>query len=189
MKILICLCLMMSVIAAENSKEKAQAQAKAQSARSLKFLQEAQSFLTPVKKAFMAEMQQGLKKGPYNAVDVCHLKAPHLSEGKKADKFDFGRTSHKIRNEKNAATDKWLVKAIDDYKSSSAKKPRFPQVYAVDTDKYAYVEPIYIKPVCLQCHGELKGSVKKRISSLYPKDQATGFKLGEFRGLFWIKQK
>jgi hypothetical protein len=151
------------------------------------FMRDAQELLMPIKKAFMGELKNGMKKGPYNAISACHLKAPHIIEGKHTTKYDFGRTSHKLRSLQNKP-DEWLVALLSQYQNSSAKKPMKPQVVKV-AGKKAYVEPIYIKPVCLSCHGNVKGSVKKRLDSLYPKDEATGFKLGEFRGLFWLKER
>ena len=40
---------------------------------------------------------------------------------------------------------------------------------------------------CLTCHGErVSDAVHEQIAELYPDDRATGFKLGEFRGLLWV---
>jgi hypothetical protein len=51
-----------------------------------------------------------------------------------------------------------------------------------------YVEPIRMKGICMQCHGDrIKPSVKVRLQALYPDDQATGFEKGELRGMFWVK--
>lgn len=151
------------------------------------FKKEAQEVLEPIKKAFMKELRVGLKEGPYETVSVCHLKAPHISEGKFTDKYEVGRTSDKIRNSANSPTP-WLADILKDYASSHMAKPVPGKVYQVK-DKLAYVEPIYVKTVCLKCHGDLKGSIKKKIDELYPKDMATGYSVGEFRGLFYLKQK
>jgi hypothetical protein len=54
--------------------------------------------------------------------------------------------------------------------------------------RLGYVEPIFLQPVCLTCHGEtLAPDVASRIEELYPDDQATGFAVGDFRGLFWVE--
>ena len=51
-----------------------------------------------------------------------------------------------------------------------------------------YVEPIVMQPMCLTCHGEsLAPEIAARISEVYPDDQATGFKVGDFRGVFWVE--
>ena len=135
----------------------------------------------------MKELKTGLKEGPYETVDTCHLKAPHIAEGDFNAKYDLGRTSDKIRN-KNNNPKAWLVDILDDYKNSTMEKPVAAKVYKVK-NKFAYIEPIYVNAVCLKCHGDLKGSVEKKIKQLYPNDLATGYKIGEFRGLFYIKEK
>jgi len=35
----------------------------------------------------------------------------------------------------------------------------------------------------------LSPQVSEKIKSLYPQDQAIGFKQGEFRGFIWVKEK
>jgi hypothetical protein len=151
------------------------------------FKQKALTILVPIKKTFMKELRAGLKEGPYETLDICHLKAPHIAEGDFNEAYDVGRTSDKIRN-KNNAPKAWLQKILKDYVGSNLENPKTGKVYQVKK-KLAYVEPIYTKTVCLKCHGKLKGSVKKKIESLYPNDMATNYKIGEFRGLFYIKQK
>ena len=54
--------------------------------------------------------------------------------------------------------------------------------------RVGYVEPIHLLPMCLVCHGEsIDASLADRIREKYPDDRATGFREGEFRGLFWVK--
>ncbi|MFM2243068.1 MAG: hypothetical protein RLZ97_1923 [Verrucomicrobiota bacterium] len=50
--------------------------------------------------------------------------------------------------------------------------------------------PIVIsQPVCLQCHGgdEVAAETRAKLQDLYPDDQATGYKLGELRGLWRVE--
>jgi hypothetical protein len=57
----------------------------------------------------------------------------------------------------------------------------------LEDGRFGYVEPIRVEKVCLMCHGaEVPPPIAERIASLYPDDEATGFKEGDFRGLFWI---
>jgi hypothetical protein len=152
------------------------------------FEKEAKAILKPIKKSFMSEMKAGLAKGTTNALEVCHLKAPHIIEGAHNDKYKFGRTSHRVRN-KNNAPEAWLKPILEEYKNSTAKN-KLPAKLVKVGDKKAWVEPIYIKAVCLQCHGSsISKKLQKQLDEKYPKDMATDFKLGEFRGLFWIKQR
>tara|TARA_Y100000590_G_scaffold420268_1_gene522806 strand:- start:176 stop:688 length:513 start_codon:yes stop_codon:yes gene_type:complete len=151
------------------------------------FEKEAKKILGPIKKSFMMELKTGLKKGPYDTIDVCHLKAPHLIEHD-YPQYEIGRTSNKIRNKANAPK-KWMLDILKKYENSTRDTAVSAKVYTVEDSKKVYVEPIYIKPVCLNCHGAERGSVARKIQKLYPKDQAMGYKLGEFRGLFYLKEK
>lgn len=51
-----------------------------------------------------------------------------------------------------------------------------------------YVEPIYVKTMCLECHGEnVPEPIQERIREYYPDDRAVGFEEGDCRGLFWAE--
>ena len=54
--------------------------------------------------------------------------------------------------------------------------------------------PVLEKPtvgeVCLKCHGEnIDPAVKAKLGELYPNDKATGYKLGDLRGAFTVRQE
>ncbi len=91
------------------------------------------------------------------------------------------RTALKYRNPANKpdAIDKevmYRLQAVNDGKP-----------IAVDMgDKYRVYKPLKIKKACLLCHGDLNKmtpQVQNMIKTKYPHDLATGFKLGEFRGV------
>jgi hypothetical protein len=51
-----------------------------------------------------------------------------------------------------------------------------------------YVEPIYVQPLCVTCHGAtLAPDLQAKIDELYPNDQATGYAAGDLRGVFWAE--
>ena len=51
-----------------------------------------------------------------------------------------------------------------------------------------YAKAIPMDTLCLTCHGEdIIAPVKATVESLYPGDQATGFKEGELRGMFTVE--
>lgn len=59
-------------------------------------------------------------------------------------------------------------------------------------DSIAYYKPILIaSPLCLKCHGiageTLDMEAQRVIRERYPQDAATGYALGEFRGLWSIR--
>jgi hypothetical protein len=59
---------------------------------------------------------------------------------------------------------------------------------ALGGGRHGYVEPIVMQPLCVTCHGEeIAEPLRQRIAELYPEDRATGFRVGELRGLFWVE--
>jgi hypothetical protein len=147
-----------------------------------------------LKTNLMAELKEKItSSGTLEAISFCHLNVKPLaksSAGENIKKYSFGRTSHKIRNRENSP-DRWIEKYIDTFKSvKSGDKFEKPLIHTFADGKKAYLEPLFVQPMCLSCHGssiskEVKAEIKKR----YPDDQAIGFKVGDFRGFIWVKQK
>jgi hypothetical protein len=55
-------------------------------------------------------------------------------------------------------------------------------------DRVGYVSAISIGPLCLTCHGTaIDPAVKARLDEKYPHDQATGYGVGDVRGVFWAE--
>ena len=65
---------------------------------------------------------------------------------------------------------------------------REPGVVLIDKNTVGYVEPIFMQPLCVTCHGaELAPDLQARLEELYPEDQATGYSAGDLRGVFWAE--
>lgn len=144
-----------------------------------------QQLLKPFKQSLMGALKQGLQEGPEAAVEVCHLQAPGIAEDAAPAGVKIGRTSHKVRNPDNRATD-WQRKMVDYYLSHEDRQPR---TRTLEDGRVAYVEPIELQPMCVMCHGaneQIPDAVQVRLDELYPGDEATGFKAGDFRGIFWV---
>lgn len=143
------------------------------------------ALLAPFKADLKAALVKGMETGPVGAIDACKSEAPRISASLSVDGVLMGRSSHKLRNPDNAGPD-WLAPLIDDYASGSAD--RAPQTVSLGRGRMGYAEPIMVQPLCLNCHGEsLKPEVATKIAELYPDDQATGFKEGDFRGVWWVE--
>ena len=141
--------------------------------------------LAPFKQSLQAELQQGLSEGPRNAIEVCRIKAPELAAAAGSESVRIGRTSHKVRNPANAPED-WMKPLLEHYRSTP--KDRAPKIVALGEGRIGYVEPIYVQWKCLICHGEsIAPAIEDSLHEMYPQDQATGFREGDFRGLFWVE--
>ncbi len=95
------------------------------------------------------------------------------------------RTALKYRNPKNKPDETDTI-VMERFLANNAKKSLVVEM----PNSYRVYKPLYIKPQCLACHGEnISPELQKIIKRTYPKDMATGFKLGEFRGVVVAKVK
>lgn len=102
------------------------------------------------------------------------------------------RTSTKVRNVKNdMPTERELV-ILEQYEQQKAAGQELkPLVELVDPHTVAYYQPILVEPLCLNCHGIVGETLTeddfKTLKYLYPDDEATGYQLDDFRGI-WSMQ-
>lgn len=157
------------------------------------FLTDAKSLAKDLKTSLMRNLSGEIEKnGAVKAVPFCHDNISSIAKGaahERISKYEFGRTSHKWRNEKNRPGP-WAEVYLKEFQGTfkgDIKKEFI--LHKLENGKLVYLEPLYVQSQCLICHGERVGKdIKKRVNELYPKDQATGFKLNEFRGFIWVKQ-
>jgi len=145
----------------------------------------AQSTLAPFKEQLVDALTGALEEGgPTNAIHVCRERAPEIAAALSVGGVRMGRTSHKLRNPANAPQP-WVEPLLEAYvENPTDTRPR--AVY-VDDSTIGYVEPIYMMSFCLSCHGpSIEPDLLAEIDSVYPEDQATGFRDKELRGLFWV---
>jgi len=141
--------------------------------------------LKPFKQSLQAALKDGMERGPEAAIDVCRLDAPRLAGAAASPGVRVGRTSHRLRNPANAPAE-WMRPLLDAYRS--APSDAGPRVVDLADGGTGYVEPIRVGGLCLTCHGEeLAPAVAAKIAERYPDDRATGFRAGDFRGLFWVE--
>lgn len=141
------------------------------------------------------ELVGALKSGgPVKAISSCNLKAPDIAHKISEKKgWQVGRTSLKLRNPGNApdAWEKAVLEKFDARKAAGEdpKKMEYSEVVTANghkTFRYMKAIPTAPKP-CLACHGgKIDDKVAKSLASLYPDDQARGYKAGDIRGAFTI---
>jgi hypothetical protein len=148
--------------------------------------------------ALQGELQSAIKAGgPLNAIKVCNTKAPKLAEETSAKQgWKVGRTSLKTRNPDNAP-DAWETKVLQEFDrrkgagEDTAKLEQFEVVTENGKKTFRYMKAIAIpeNAPCVNCHGDkIEAKVQDKLKELYPKDQATGYKTGDLRGAFTVKQ-
>ena len=140
--------------------------------------------------ALKQELQKSLKQsGPIAAIKVCTVKAPqiaaHISQTKG---IRVGRTALRVRNPDNAP-DEWEKKQLENFISrlASGEPVGKLEAHVIKNEEFRYMKAIGTQGVCINCHGAtLSKQVHETIQMLYPKDQATGFAVGDIRGAFTI---
>ena len=144
-----------------------------------------EELLAPFKKDLQQALKGGLAEGPAAAIQVCRVKAPGIADALSVEGIRMGRSSHKLRNPDNTAPG-WVGPIMQAYLDDASS--REPRAVELGDNRWGYVEPIVVQPLCLTCHGsELAPEVATRISEFYPDDNATGFEPGDLRGVFWLE--
>ncbi len=133
------------------------------------------------------QIQASSEERPAKGVISCSVQAPLLTEKANSKATRVGRSSHKLRNPRNKPK-KWMLPLIEEFKATTLEKPASPKTVKISEKKMGYAEPIYVEQFCLTCHGQdLKPTIRLELERRFPKDKATGFQVGEFRGIFWAE--
>jgi hypothetical protein len=97
-------------------------------------------------------------------------------------RINIRRTALQYSNPKNAP-DKTDSIVMESFRSSkNFKKPLVSEM----PDHYRVYKALAMKKECMSCHGDIENmspKLVKMIDKIYPKDLATGLKLGAFRGV------
>jgi hypothetical protein len=128
------------------------------------------------------------KDGVPGAIGFCSEKALPLTASVDAN---LRRVSHKARNPKNKA-DATELEILNAYraamKAGKAPEPQFRK--HADGSETFFAPIVLANPLCLKCHGtpgtDIDAQTLAALRRLYPQDEATGFKLGELRGLWRV---
>jgi hypothetical protein len=142
--------------------------------------------VAPLKQRLLAELSSAIAAGgPEHAIDVCKLRAPRLALDASSPDVRVGRTSHRLRNPKNAPP-AWAAPLLAEY--VAGRRGGDSAVVPLARGGAGYVEPIFAGAMCLTCHGDaVAPPLAAKLRSLYPEDRAVGFAAGELRGLFWVE--
>ena len=139
----------------------------------------------PFKQGLKQALLKGMEGDPIQAISACRIEAPKIADSLSKGNLQMGRTSQKLRNPKNAPKP-WMEPFLEAY--ASDPESREPKVVLIDQNTVGYVEPIFVQPLCLTCHGtELAPELEAAIEQQYPSDEATGYVAGDLRGIFWAE--
>jgi len=159
--------------------------------RDEEYIIRAKEFAQSTGSTLMGELSKAMGEGGViNAVEYCSLNALSLTDSmSKTLNVQISRISHKNRNPNNNASTKEL-EMISQYISKKEEGIELKPRSVTSEDAYTVYIPIEVKGLCLNCHGEVGKDIADEdyivISNLYPDDRATGFQLGDLRGLWKI---
>lgn len=153
------------------------------------------SYMSQLKSVLLSNMQEG---GPLQAVSVCSDTAQLMSEeySKKMDVF-VKRSSFKNRNILNFP-DNFESKAIKQFEEKLKTGNLTSETNIIEQSDVngikvvRYVKPILVEAPCLNCHGsksQISKDVAEVIKQKYPKDKATGYKIGDLRGVISVTKQ
>lgn len=136
-----------------------------------------------------------MEGGPSAAVNVCAVEAGAIAAEVSAETgFSVGRTSLRVRNEGNAP-DPWEREQLEHFAGVIAAGEPLSGLSVTEVvseegkETFRWAKPIVMGPVCATCHGvTVEPELLAEIRALYPGDQATGFEVGELRGIFTVQR-
>lgn len=132
------------------------------------------------------------RDGIPQALKYCNVHAyPIVDSLEKKHDVGIKRASLHVRNPKDKP-DEEEADILAEYESAIANGQTPSPVVILDDKQVRYARPIILSnQLCLNCHGIIGKDIKENhyevIRALYPEDNATGFKLGDLRGIWSIK--
>ena len=130
------------------------------------------------------------KKGTLEALAFCNEQAYPLTDSMSVvHNANIKRVSDKPRNPNNKANSIELD-YINTFKKQLANQEDISPIVKEGADQVQVYYPIVTNSMCLQCHGKpnenIKPEIIKKLTLLYPEDQAIGYTTDQVRGIWSI---
>ncbi|WP_375579580.1 DUF3365 domain-containing protein [Marivirga tractuosa] len=143
---------------------------------------------------FMGKISEKYAEGGYKAAaEFCSINAYPLTDSLANEyKVFLKRVSNKNRNPANAPTEleNQVLEAYE-YSVEQGDKLGANVQFIRPGDTILYNKPIRIpSELCLNCHGspsQISEEVQSILKEEYPNDKATGYKVGDLRGMWSLK--
>src|SRR5688572_8002559 len=145
------------------------------------------AIIAELKASLLARLQPAMQQGAASAIAVCNVEAPAIAAAQSRDGVVVGRATRKPRNPANLVFG-WRVDAIAEFEARHAARQLAGGTFArrLDDGRIAVAEPLVIQELCTTCHGtSIAPDVQAVLAERYPADLATGYAVGDLRGLVW----
>lgn len=145
-------------------------------------LEQGQAIAAEFKGELLTTLKSAIAEGgPVNGIEVCNTAAGPLADTvAQRHGVMLGRIGTRTRSPANEPKP-WQAQLL-----AAVEKDPQPQLFEID-NRQLYAEPLFIQEPCLACHGEPSAEVKAELDKYYPNDKATGYALGDLRGVLWIE--
>ncbi len=138
-------------------------------------------------------LQEALMQGGVeNAISFCNIQAmPLVDSLSKSYGATIRRVSDRVRNPLDKPND-LEMELLNAYKFQLKDAvPLNANVQPLDGEQYLFTKPILVdNALCLSCHGKPENGMLQAtddfIKSKYPEDAATGYEIGDLRGIWSI---
>jgi hypothetical protein len=136
-------------------------------------------------------LQKAVATGGFEeAINACKQMAPGLTGTYNNTTTTIERTAIRVRNEANAPNSLEKSQLEFFHNLVTANEPVKPKLVVDEKGTVHYFKPILIQPLCLNCHGsedqDISAALLARLKQEYPNDEATGYAMGDLRGLWHI---
>lgn len=137
-------------------------------------------------------LQAGMAESPMAAIAVCAEDAPKIAERWSTEGVVVRRTALKVRQTDNepSAADRATMMAFAKRLAAGESAGQVEDFAVSSSGQTRYARALITEAPCLVCHGEtIAPAISKIIGERYPEDAATGFRLGELRGIVVVESR
>jgi len=144
---------------------------------------------------WIAQLQEAIAaNGPAGAIDFCKVNAlPLLKSLETKHAVTLRRVSSQPRNPADAPNAQ-EIPLLDAYTYNAENNlASDPSIQKIENGEVLlYTKPIVmVNALCLSCHGDPKKDIASetaaKLKQLYPQDPATGYALGDLRGMWALR--
>lgn len=195
MNILSCVVVMALMLASCGTEEtatpdQAPPEVKSMAATEQLFTKAAEELVGQYSRALGTELMSMLNNyGPAQAINFCNQEAQGIAASHSAEGWQVKRVSRKWRNILDRP-DTAEITILEMFDSPTIKDDYLFNWSGPDSARvFHYYKRIRVSELCLQCHGDLQTfdlDLYKRVKVKYPYDKATGYKVGDLRGMFSV---
>lgn len=132
--------------------------------------------------------------GASHAITYCADSAQALTARHARAGVYVRRVSLRVRNPANRpdAIEERQLRYLDSLHRAGALPVELVRLRSAANGRHVveYARPIIVQPGCLACHGDrqqLAPGVRELLATRYPSDQATGYRVGDLRGMISVR--